>query len=320
MDTASVSGLTLRAYQRAFRPELEAAVRSYDLRDGAWVLDSPCGDGFYTGLFAGHLQGGTLIASDRSPECLERARAAVRAVSSRVAIEFAGADAYRLPFEDDMFDLVWCAQSFITLDDPVRALRELSRVVRPGGRVAVLETDEYHHVLLSWPVGLEQAVQRAVREESRARFGTGGKFAQARGLRTAFLEAGLAPTCKRTVVADRAAPFGPAEREFLVGHFSYLREFVRPELAPRQMTELERITDPDQAESLLNSPGAEFTCLAAICHATKGDPSQIETLSRCVPSVDRKLERGQVAPGPRPGGDHVETEGSAAGCGRDTRR
>ncbi len=274
MNPVSESDLLLKAYQRAFRPELEAVVRSYCLDDGAFVLDSPCGDGFYTGLFAGHMQGGTLVATDRLTECLERARGAVHPKSARLAVEFAQADAYRLPFRNDSFDLVWCAQSFITLDDPVRALRELARVVRPGGRIAVLETDEYHHALLSWPVGLEQAVQRAIREESRARFGTGGKFAQARRLRTAFLEAGLTPLGKQSVVADRAAPFGLAEREFLVRHLRSLREFVRMELTPREMIELERATDPDRADSLLNRPDAELTCLAAICQATKGQLPQ----------------------------------------------
>jgi SAM-dependent methyltransferase len=270
MSTPADPDPYLRAYQEAFRPELEAAVRSYRLPDGARVLDSPCGDGFYTALFARHLRAGTLVAADLSPECLDRARAAVRPASPQLSVVFARADAYRLPFDDDSFDLVWCAQSFITLDDPVRALRELARVARPGSRVAVLETDEYHHVLVPWPVGLELAVQRAVREESRARFGTGGKFAQARGLRAGFLEAGLTPTGKRTVVADRSAPFGPAEREFLARHLGYLREFVRMELTPREMAELEKAVDPDDPDSLLNRPDAELTCLATVSHATKG--------------------------------------------------
>jgi ubiquinone/menaquinone biosynthesis C-methylase UbiE len=270
LSTRSEPDPTLMAYQRAFRTELEAAVRSYDLPDGARVLDSPCGDGFYTDLFARHLRTGTLVAADLSPECLDRARSAVRPASPRLSVEFTRADAYRLPFDDDSFDLVWCAQSFITLDDPVRALRELARVARPGGRVAVLETDEYHHVLLPWPVGLELAVQRAVRAESRARYGTGGKFAQARGLRAEFLEAGLRPTGKRTVVADRVGPFGPAEREFLTRHLAYLREFVRMELTPREMAELEQATDPDNPDSLLNRPDAELTCLATVSHAAKG--------------------------------------------------
>jgi hypothetical protein len=95
----------------------------------------------------------------------------------------------------------------------VRALRELGRVVRPGGQVAVLETDEYHHVLLPWPVGLELAVQRAVREESRVRYGTGNKFAQSRRLRAGFLEAGLTPTGRPIRVRAGPQLASPTESE-----------------------------------------------------------------------------------------------------------
>jgi SAM-dependent methyltransferase len=219
-------------------------------------------------MLARHLRSGTLVAADLSPHYLERAKEAVRP-RARVAVEFAKADAYDLPFDADSFDLVWCAQSMITLDEPVRALREMARVVKPGGLVAVLETDEYHHILLPWPIGLELAVQFAVREESRRRFGTGGKFAQSRKLRGEFREAGLTPARKVTVAADREAPFGPREREFLVRHFEYLRQFVGKELTAREMREFDRVTSADDPESLLAREDAELTCLVTICHATK---------------------------------------------------
>ena len=114
-----------------------------------------------------------------------------------------------------------------------------------------------------------QFPRRAAGADEHHRFGTGGKFAQARGLRSGFLEAGLTPTGKRTVVADRAAPFGPADREFLIQHLRYLRGFVRMELTPRELEDLDRAIDPDGPESLLNRPDAELTCLAVICHAVK---------------------------------------------------
>lgn len=269
MNAITESDRVLQAFQQAFRPELEAAVRSYDLPDGVRVLDSPCGNGFYASLFARHIRSGTLIATDLSSECLDQARHVVRPASTSLAVEFHQADAYCLPFDDSSFDLVWCAQSFITLEDPVKALRELARVVRRGGQVSVLETDEYHHVLLPWPVGLELAVQRAVRDECRYRYGDAAKFAQTRDLRSEFREAGLRPTVKRTVVADRSAPFGPAERDFLTRHLNYLRKFVHMELTPREMAGLEKATDANNPESLLNRVDSELTCISTISHATR---------------------------------------------------
>jgi SAM-dependent methyltransferase len=67
----------------------------------------------------------------------------------------------RVPFDDDTFDLVWCAQSLCSLPDPFESVRMLRRVVRPGGTLAVLENDTPHHVLLPWSVEGELAVQEA---------------------------------------------------------------------------------------------------------------------------------------------------------------
>ncbi len=271
MSEKSEGDLVLQAFQQAFLPELDAAVRAYayDLPEGGRVLDSPCGDGFYASLFAKHIRSGTLVGAELSAECLGQARENVRPTSSSLTVEFHQADAYSLPFDDRSFDLVWCAQSFITLDDPVKALRELARVLRPGGQVAVLETDEYHHVLLPWPVGLELVVQRAMRDECRHKYGDAAKFSQTRDLRSKFCEAGLRPTVKRTVVADRSAPFGPAERDFLTRHLNYLRKFVHMELTPREMARLEKATDANNADSLINRPDSELTCIATISHATR---------------------------------------------------
>lgn len=269
MSEPTESDRVLQAFQQAFRPELEAAIRSYELPHGVRVLDSPCGDGFYANLFAQHIQSGTLVAADLSSKLLDKAREAVSPQSTSLAVEFHEADAYSLPFDDCSFDLVWCAQSFITLDEPVKALAELRRVLRRGGQVAVLETDEFHHLLLPWPIGMELAVQRAVRDECRHQFGDSEKFAQSRDLRSEFREAGFRPTVKRTVVADRSAPFGPVDREFLTRHLNYLKKFVHMELTPREMASLEKAIDANDPESLINCRDSEMTVIATISHATR---------------------------------------------------
>lgn len=269
MSTTSDSDCLLRAFQQAFRNELYAAICSYDLPDKARVLDSPCGEGFYTSLLARHMRSGTLVAADISQECLANAEKAVQPASAAVTLEFHRVDAYELPFEDNSFDFVWCAQNFITLDDPVHALREIARVLRRGGSVAVLETDEYHHVLLPWPVELELAIQRAVRDECQHRFGDSTKFAQTRHLRTKFREATLTPKVGRTVVANRAAPFDAAARDFLTKHLNYLQKFVHMELTPRENAKLTRAIDANHPDSLINHPDSELTCISTVTHAVK---------------------------------------------------
>lgn len=258
----------LKAYHAAFEPELECAIRRHTLGTSPRVLDCPCGDGFYTRLLARHMGGGRLVAADLSQAYLDSANKAV-GETRHLALELVKADAYNLPFDDESFDLVWCAQSMISLDDPPRAIREMARVLKPGGRVAVLETDEYHHVLLPWPVSLELVILKAVQAAAVERYGSGAKYAQSRKLRAQFVDAGLRPGGKRTVVADRVAPFGGAEREFLKYHFEHLRELVGGQLTAAERAEFDRFTAADGGESFLCGPDAELTCLATVCHATK---------------------------------------------------
>jgi SAM-dependent methyltransferase len=174
------------------------------------------------------------------------------------------ADIYHLPFPDDEFDMVWCARSLISLDEPVAALREIRRVVRPGGTVAVLEDDEYHRVLLNWPVELELAVQRATATAARARYGTATKFSPARKLSGLFRAAGLRPRGKRTIAADRAAPFRPEVQGFLVHHLRETRGFVAPHLSPPELAAFDRFADPDDPASVFRRPDAGLTFLTTL--------------------------------------------------------
>jgi demethylmenaquinone methyltransferase/2-methoxy-6-polyprenyl-1,4-benzoquinol methylase len=78
-------------------------------------------------------RGGTVVGSDFSPGMLERAREKAPSLTWEIA------DAMALPYEDDTFDAAtvgFGARNFSDLD---QGLREMARVVRPGGRVVILE-------------------------------------------------------------------------------------------------------------------------------------------------------------------------------------
>ncbi len=113
-----------------------SAVRFAGLQRGEAVLDVCCGTGDLA--FALARAGGVVTGTDF---CVEMLQHAVRKVGDRQVDRprFLAADTLRLPFEDDRFDLATVAFGIRNVADPVAGLREMARVVRPGGRVLVLE-------------------------------------------------------------------------------------------------------------------------------------------------------------------------------------
>ena len=104
-------------------------------RAGERVLDVATG----TGMVAAELRARcdcAVVAVDQSAEMLAAAR--VRFDRS-ARVELLQAEAERLPFEDASFDALTFTYLLRYVDDPAATVRELARVVRPGGRVASLE-------------------------------------------------------------------------------------------------------------------------------------------------------------------------------------
>lgn len=110
------------------------------LQPGAAVLDVGCGAGeVCVELVARVGPRGKVAGIDLSQAMVDAARKA--AVASGHAIDLRVGSAYALPFADGEFDAVRCERVFQHLDDPERALREILRVTRSGGRVMVSDPD-----------------------------------------------------------------------------------------------------------------------------------------------------------------------------------
>jgi ubiquinone/menaquinone biosynthesis C-methylase UbiE len=105
-------------------------------RGNELALDLACGPGTFTRAFAARVR--QICCLDLTPAMLDQARAAVaRAALANVA--FACGDANALPFAGAALDLAVCGYSFHHFLDPARVIAELGRVVRCGGRVAVVD-------------------------------------------------------------------------------------------------------------------------------------------------------------------------------------
>ena len=96
------------------------------------VLECACGTGLLTGVIARRC--GSLTATDLSAEMLKRARRKYRKFGN---VTFMQADIMDLPFQDGSFDTVVAANVIHLLEEPHRALAELDRVCRPGGRLII---------------------------------------------------------------------------------------------------------------------------------------------------------------------------------------
>ena len=110
------------------------AARETGLRPGGSAVDVACGSGKLTAELAKIASpAGRVVGVDFSPQMLEVARRA------HPGLEFLEGDALNLQFDDASFDASTIAFGLRNLADPVRGMREMLRVVRPGGRAVVLE-------------------------------------------------------------------------------------------------------------------------------------------------------------------------------------
>ncbi|MFE9394164.1 methyltransferase domain-containing protein [Streptomyces flavidovirens] len=117
-----------------------------EVRPGLDILDVGCGPGTITADLAALVAPGRVTAVDAERGVLGRARevAAERGLDN---VEFAVADVHALDFPDDSFDVVHAHQVLQHVGDPVRALREMRRVCRPGGLVAARDSD---YAAMTW--------------------------------------------------------------------------------------------------------------------------------------------------------------------------
>ncbi|ORB12994.1 class I SAM-dependent methyltransferase [Mycobacterium noviomagense] len=122
------SGVTTSAEQRR-------AATALRLSQANRLLDVACGPGNFTGPLARQIPpGGLAVGFDISEPMLSRAVAD----NSGPGICYVRGDARELPFADETFDAVCCFGALYLMPDPFGVAREMVRVLRPGGRIAIL--------------------------------------------------------------------------------------------------------------------------------------------------------------------------------------
>ena len=150
-----VTRLVPAIYERYWRPALGRVVKGVTgpgmaeemriarlllgLGEGDTVLDVACGPGNFTRGFARTVgpRPGSRVGIDASPTMLERGGEELRRAAVRNLALIRG-DATALPFRDASFDATCCFAALHLFSDPFAALDEMTRVLRPGGRIALM--------------------------------------------------------------------------------------------------------------------------------------------------------------------------------------
>ena len=115
-----------------------AAYLESHLRPGLDLLDVGCGPGSITAEFVNRVMpGGSVVGIDNSAEVIGRAKSTHAASGATFEVM----DLYDLDLASDSFDVAHAHQVLQHVSDPVAALREMQRVVRPGGIIAVRDAD-----------------------------------------------------------------------------------------------------------------------------------------------------------------------------------
>lgn len=126
------------------------AVRKAHIRPGEKVLDVACGTGDLSQAFA--RAGADVTGVDFTREMLDLALAKKARLRADVAgrLRYQWGDAQNLEFPDSSFDVVSIAFGIRNVLEPARALAEFARVLKPGGRVLVLEFDTPRLAPVRW--------------------------------------------------------------------------------------------------------------------------------------------------------------------------
>jgi SAM-dependent methyltransferase len=239
----------------AWRPELEALIDRLGIGAGDRVLDAGCGSGRIAGWLAERVgPRGRVSGIDIEPEAVAIATDLVDPAHRRV-VHLRQGEVEAIPWGADTFDAAWCSRVVGYLHDPGAALVELVRVVRPGGRIAVVAGDAARAVFLPIDPALELRIRRAM-HRAWQRGAWGSPYDMHVGRRLYGLASALPVTRVEPVSLtwERTAPLSPLDRRYLAAIHAWLVDPASREWLGPDWDVCRELFEPDSPEHVLDRP------------------------------------------------------------------
>lgn len=128
------------SWKEQLKPAQDKLLKMAALKPGESILETACGTGLVTFRIAEAVRpSGEVIATDLSEEMINLAKkeSDKKRELENVNVTYIRMDAEKLEFEDNRFDTTICALGLMYIPDPVQSLKEMYRVLKPGGRALI---------------------------------------------------------------------------------------------------------------------------------------------------------------------------------------
>ncbi len=256
---------SLERMNRFQAPEARRIIADLGLAPASRGLDVGCGVGLYSLWLAEAVgRAGHVVAIEPEAERVEAARALVSGQLEAGRLEFRQGDGTAIPLPDRSVDWLWCGDVLHHIVETERALREFLRVVRPGGRIIVKESQVLSALFLPGHPELERRIQLA--EIRRTLDEGGGRSFQERRQTTlpSLRAAGLTNAAVRTYLLERRAPLAAADHEY-IQHTVFTRnwgERLRDLLTAEDWDRRSTLCEAGSPDNVLRSP--DYFCVYPI--------------------------------------------------------